>query len=250
MREGLFRRAASVRRGRIVALAAVGAVALLTALASSSWATGRAGPQRGGTSEAPRHERHLQSRHHERLLHGAQHHLAWVHAAARVLPVLAELPGGNPAGAGRRRCRPDTRKRRHQRRREDVHLPHPPRREVGHGPAPPGQRGGFRPRVQDALQPGFPDRSARLLHQHDRRHGVLLRRLRQSQGNRARNRPIRRLPPAAGRRRDRSAHARLPPDQPRAGLSEHPRYALLLGTTVRVHEVRARQRRLPPAHDL
>ncbi len=51
MREGLVGCAASFRRGRLraFALAAVGGVALLTALGSSSWATGSAGQQRGGT---------------------------------------------------------------------------------------------------------------------------------------------------------------------------------------------------------
>ena len=50
-REKFSRRAPAPRRGRLraVAIAAVGAAALLTALASSSWATDRAGPQRGGT---------------------------------------------------------------------------------------------------------------------------------------------------------------------------------------------------------
>ena len=54
----------------------------------------------------------------------------------------------------------------------------------------------FRARVQDALQPGGAERGARLLHEHDRGHEGLLRRLRQGQGRPSRrsrptSRPIR-----------------------------------------------------------
>ncbi len=91
-----------------------------------------------------------------------------------------------PDQARARHCdgRPDGREWRHHPRRQDVHAAHPPGCEVGHEPGPPGDGPGLRARVQDALQPGLAHRGAGLLHEHDHRHEVVLRRLLEGEGDR------------------------------------------------------------------
>ena len=183
-----------------------------------------------------RPERHLQPRHRQRVLHGEQHAGADVHAAA----VQLRRPDrrGDPAagGARHRHHDPHDRQRRHHRRREDAHHSSAPGREVGHHPGPAGHRGRLRPRVQDAVQPGLPGRRARLLHGHDRRDGVVLRRVRQGAGHGRRDRVLRQLARPAGRGRDQRPDPHVPPAQLHARLPVHPDHGLLLGPAGRVHE--------------
>ena len=124
----------SQHRIRAIAIAGLATLAFSTALASSSWATARSAAA-WRNAEAPRDERHLQSRHNQRLLHGAEHHLAWVHAAARLISVLTEF---REASAGARVAVAVRHgERRHQRRRQDVHVP--PQPGVKWDTAPPRQ---------------------------------------------------------------------------------------------------------------
>ena len=104
-------------------------------------------------------------------------------------------------------------------------------------PARAGHGRRFRARVQDALQPGRAERRARLLHEHDRRHEGVLRRLREGQGDGRGDRRLR-------QRRTRSpASSRQDPStlmfklvNPAPDFLEHPRDGLLLGPAGRVHD--------------
>ena len=177
------------RRRRVVVLLAAGLLALVMALAA--WGSGRepagATAQRGGTL---------------RLLgtgdifnldttsgyYTVLNSVARVHAPARLVPYANELPRGDQLVPDIATAVPDG-ERRHQRRRQDLHLP--PEDGVKWSTTPPRQvtADRLRARVQDALQPGLADRRARLLHEHDRRHEGVLRRFRQGEGGRRRRSP-------------------------------------------------------------
>ena len=140
-------------------------------------------------SQARRHgqaagdERHLQSRHGERVLNGQQPDRPCLHAAAADVPVGGEFSRGHQTRPGHRHGDSNCRQR-HQRGRQDLHLHVAQRGHVGYHAAASGDVGRLRARVQDTLQPGVACRCARLLHEHDRGDAGVLRGVRQSQSDR------------------------------------------------------------------
>ena len=161
---------------------------------------GRRHAEEGRHAQAARHERHLQPRHRERLLHRLEPARAHVRAPARVVSQCAGLPR---LDQDRSRHRDDGahQGQRHQRRRQDLHVPPAPRRDVEHLARARRHRRGLRAGVQDALQPGGAERRTGLLHEHDRRHEGLLRRVREGQGDGPGDRRVRQGASAARRRR-------------------------------------------------
>ena len=160
---------------------------------------------------------------------------------------------GDPAarGARRRHHDPHGGQRRHHRRRQDDHHSHPPGRQVGHHARPGRSRAAdFVREFKMLCNPSSPVGAPGYFTNTIVGMAAYCTGFAKAPATVAGDRVVRELAQPARRGRDERLDADLPPAQLDAGLPVHPDHGLLLGPPGRVHEVRARQRHLPPAHDL